>query len=99
MFIEGRVKVEDERDGKLICESITSFDEIPRKVWLKFPDMSTYLKKESELFDAIYESEGIDNVVIYIEETRQKRPCRPTATSRRTVLSSTGFGIYLARKM
>lgn len=77
VFIEGRVKVEDERDGKLICERITAFDEIPRKVWLKFPDMSTYLKKESELFDAIYESEGIDNVVIYIEETRQKKTLPP----------------------
>lgn len=73
VFIEGRVKVEDERDGKLICERITAFDEIPRKVWLKFPDMNTYLGKESALFDAIYESEGIDTVNIYIEETRQKK--------------------------
>ena len=54
-----------------------SFDEIPRKVWLKFPDMNTYISKEAELFEAIYESEGIDNVVIYIEETRQKKVLPP----------------------
>lgn len=77
VFIEGRVQVEDERDGKLICERITSFDEIPRKVWLKFPDMNTYIDKEAQLFDAIYDSEGIDNVVIYIEETRQKKILPP----------------------
>lgn len=77
VFIEGRVQVEDERDGKLICESVTAFDEIPRKVWLKFPDMDTYINKETELFDAIYDSEGIDNVVIYIEETRQKKVLPP----------------------
>ena len=77
VFIEGRVQVEDERDGKLICESVTAFDEIPRKVWLKFPDMDTYINKEAELFDAIYDSEGIDNVVIYIEETRQKKVLPP----------------------
>ena len=77
MFVEGRVKVEDERDGKLICERITAFDEIPRKVWLKFQDMNTYLGKESALFDAIYESEGIDTVHIYIEETRQKKTLPP----------------------
>lgn len=77
VFIEGRVKVEDERDGKLICEQITAFDEIPRKVWLKFPDMNTYMSKELTLFDAIYESEGIDNVIIYIEETRQKKTLPP----------------------
>ena len=77
VFIEGRVKVEDERDGKLICEQITAFDEIPRKVWLKFPDMNTYVSKEATLFDAIYESEGIDNVIIYIEETHQKKTLPP----------------------
>ena len=77
VFIEGRVQVEDERDGKLICESVTAFDEIPRKVWLKFPDRDTYINKEAELFDAIYDSEGIDNVVIYIEETRQKKVLPP----------------------
>ena len=77
VFVEGRVKVEDERDGKLICERITAFDEIPRKVWLKFQDMNTYLGKESALFDAIYESEGIDTVNIYIEETRQKKTLPP----------------------
>ena len=77
VFIEGRVQVEDERDGKLICESITSFDEIPRKVWVKFPNMNTYVEKERVLFDAIYDSEGIDNVVIYIEETRQKKTLPP----------------------
>lgn len=77
VFIEGRVKVEDERDGKLICEQITAFDEIPRKVWLKFPDMNTYVSKEATLFDVIYESEGIDNVIIYIEETHQKKTLPP----------------------
>ncbi|MDE6221084.1 MAG: DNA polymerase III subunit alpha, partial [Lachnospiraceae bacterium] len=77
VFIEGRVQGEDERDGKLICESVISFDEIPRKVWLKFPDMNTYINKEAELFDAIYDSEGIDNVIIYIEETRQKKTLPP----------------------
>lgn len=77
VFIEGRVQVEDERDGKLICESITSFDEIPRKVWVKFSNMKTYIEKEQLLFDAIYDSEGIDNVIIYIEETRQKKTLPP----------------------
>lgn len=77
VFIEGRVQAEEERDGKLICESITSFDEIPRKVWLKFPNMNDYVEKEQLLFDTIYDSEGIDNVIIYIEETRQKKTLPP----------------------
>ncbi|MDE6910564.1 MAG: DNA polymerase III subunit alpha, partial [Lachnospiraceae bacterium] len=77
VFIEGRVQVEEERDGKLICESITAFDEIPRKVWLKFPDKNAYIEKEPALFDAIYNSEGVDSVNIYIEETRQRKTLPP----------------------
>lgn len=77
VFIEGRVQAEDERDGKLICESITSFDEIPRNVWIKFPDMDTYINQEAVLLDAIYDSEGRDSVVIYIEKTRQKKILPP----------------------
>ncbi len=77
VFIEGRVQVEEERDGKLICEGITAFDEIPRKVWLKFPDKNSYMEKETVLFDAIHDSEGNDSVVIYIEETRQRKTLPP----------------------
>lgn len=77
VLIEGRVSVEEERDGKLICEKVTSFGEIPRKVWIKFPNIDSYVEKESVLFDAIYDSEGKDAVVIYIEETRQKKTLPP----------------------
>lgn len=77
VFIDGRVSVEEERDGKLICEKVTAFSEIPRKVWIKFPDMKSYVDKEATLFDAIFDSEGKDNVVIYIEETRQKKTLPP----------------------
>ncbi len=73
VFIEGRVSVEEERDGKLICEKITSFDELPRKVWLRFHNMEDYVRKEKTLSDAMFESEGNDSVIIYIEETRQKK--------------------------
>ncbi len=77
VFIEGRVSVEEERDGKLICEKVTSFRDIPRKVWIKFPNMNSYVEKESVLFDAIFHSEGKDSVVVYIEETHQKKTLPP----------------------
>lgn len=77
VFIEGRVSVEEERDGKLICENVTSFSEIPRKVWIKFPNIDSYVEKEPVLFDAIFDSEGKDAVIIYIEETRQKKMLPP----------------------
>ena len=30
IFVKGRVSVEEDRDGKLVCEKITAFEEIPR---------------------------------------------------------------------
>ncbi|MDE7266638.1 MAG: DNA polymerase III subunit alpha [Lachnospiraceae bacterium] len=77
VFIEGRVNAEEERDGKLICENVISFSEIPRKVWIKFSNINSYVEKESALFDAIFDSDGKDNVIIYIEETRQKKTLPP----------------------
>jgi DNA polymerase-3 subunit alpha len=77
VFIEGRVSLEEERDGKLMCEKITSFNEIPRNVWIKFPNMKAYVDNEIRLYEAIHDSEGIDRVTIYIEETRQKKVLPP----------------------
>ena len=77
VFIEGRVSAEDERDGKLVCENVAAFSEMPRKVWIKFPNLQSYAKREAELLDAIFDSEGNDSVVIYIEETRQKKTLPP----------------------
>ena len=73
VFIKGRVALEEERDGKLILESLTAFDEIPKKLWLKFPTMEDYQAKEGKMFDLIRDSEGIDSVVIYIERDRAKK--------------------------
>ncbi len=77
VFIQGRVSAEEERDGKLICEKITSFDEIPRKVWLKFPNVAEYTNREQELFAAIAESEGKDSIIIYLEDTKQMKQLPP----------------------
>ena len=49
VLIQGRISLEEERDGKLICEKITSFDDIPRKVWLKFGTM-----EEQEIEQYLY---------------------------------------------
>ena len=34
VFVKGRVSLEEDRDGKLICEKITAFDEISKKLWI-----------------------------------------------------------------
>ena len=41
VFIKGRVTMED-KDAKLICQNIVSFDAVPREIWIRFSDMTAY---------------------------------------------------------
>lgn len=77
VFIRGRVSLEEERDGKLICEKITAFDEVRRKLWVKFPTKAAYEERQQELFSLLSASDGKDSVVIYIEEMKAMKKLPP----------------------
>lgn len=77
VFIRGRVSSEEERDGKLICEKIITFEEISRKLWIKFSNMADYESKAEALFTLLADSDGKDSVVIYIEEDRAMKKLPP----------------------
>ncbi len=76
VFIRGRVSAEEEKDGKLVCEAITTFEEEEekmqsgKKLWIKFPDKETYQSREQELFHAIADSDGKNPVGIFIENPK-----------------------------
>ena len=77
VFVQGRVSVEEDKDGKLICEKIVPFTELKKKVWIKFPDMEAYKAAEAGLMDTLRESEGKDGIVIYIENPKAKKELPP----------------------
>ena len=77
VFIKGRVSVEEEKDAKLICEKITTFEEMPKKLWIKFPNKETFEEKEAELMASLRDSEGGDSVVIYIENPKAMKTLPP----------------------
>ncbi len=70
VFIRGRVSLEEEKDGKLICEQITPFENVTRKLWIKFATKEEYEGRKEELFDALRQSEGKDSVVIYVAQPK-----------------------------
>ena len=82
VFVQGRVSLEEEKDGKLISQKITTFDEIPKKLWIKFADRKTHDESMEKLQAALAGSEGIDQVVLYIEDTRQMRKLPPNQNVR-----------------
>ena len=77
VFVKGRVSADEDKDAKLICEKIISFDEIPKKLWIKFPTKEAFEEKEAELMASLYESEGSDSVVIYIENPKAMKTLPP----------------------
>ncbi len=78
VFIKGHVSLEEDRDGKVICEKITAFDEIPKKLWIKFPTMEAYQVSSNELLQTLQTSDGHDGVVIYVEDARAMKKLPPS---------------------
>lgn len=125
IFIKGRASVEEDKDGKLICEQIVSFEDavsaqpdnlfpnrygrgssygrsswsssqnqteqgqkqwnspdtaqttvqkpmksIPDGIWVQFADAKEYQNREQELLQAIADSDGRDNVIIFLKNTK-----------------------------
>jgi len=73
IFLKGRASSEDEKDGKLLCESAFLFDEVPREVWLKFDTVEQYEKASNEIMDILKTSEGKDGVVIYVANPKSMK--------------------------
>ena len=73
VFVRGRASVEEDKDGKIICEKIMAFDKSTKKLWIQFPTMEAYKESEQKLFDTIAQSEGDDSVAIYIQNPKAMR--------------------------
>ena len=73
LFIQGRVSLGDEPVGKLVCERVIPFREVPRELWLQYEDLEQYGAGESALFDLLKEKEGRDTVIIYLKKEKARK--------------------------
>lgn len=70
VFVKGRANVEEDKNGKLICESIYSFDDTKRELWLQFEKKEDFEEKEQQIYAMLRDSDGKDEVVIYISSIK-----------------------------
>ncbi len=121
IFVKGRVSLEEDKDGKVICEQIVSFEEamqggdlfrrrfdggrgygssytgsyrrqavpqapnasaggqgkLPSGVWIQFADLESYKASEKLLLDTIADSDGTDNVVVFIKNPKSWKVLPP----------------------
>ncbi|MBO5303004.1 MAG: hypothetical protein J6A92_03035 [Lachnospiraceae bacterium] len=66
VFIRGRANVEEEKNGKVICEKVYPFDAARRELWIQFATKAEYEQNEQRLYQTIVDSDGNDAVIIYI---------------------------------
>ncbi len=77
VFVKGRVSLDEDKNGKLICERIIPFDEIGKKLWIRFDTMAQYGAANKALMDILKDSDGKDQTIIYVAETKQKKVLPP----------------------
>ncbi len=77
VFVKGRVSVEEDKDGKLILDELIPFRDIPRKLWISYPDKETFLGDYDNLTKVLSESDGRDRVWIYLEKERAMKDLGP----------------------
>ena len=73
VFVSGRISAEEDRASKLILEKIVPFDIPKKELWIQFSDMEEYSRREQELYRALMDSEGEDEVIIYVRKEKKKK--------------------------
>jgi DNA polymerase-3 subunit alpha len=108
IFVRGRASLEEDKDGKVICEQIVTFEEaaaaggspifrnryggqarsipaagaepaggrpgqmksLPSGLWIQFEDSESYQASEQELLKLLADSDGNDDVVIFLRSSK-----------------------------
>ncbi len=73
VFIRGRVNVSENAAAKLICEKVTSLEDLPKRVWIRCQNKDFWYQHEKLLYDVIDEFPGNSMVSIYLAEERAKK--------------------------
>lgn len=72
VFVTGKVQANVDENAKLICDKVVDFASIPRKLWIRFANLSDYEDKKDELYGILYNSDGKDTVVIYCTKENKR---------------------------
>lgn len=73
VFIQGRVQIEEEGNAKLLASSITPFDNVPRRLWLRFASMDDYQQHRDAVSHLIDLHGGRDHVVLYLAKEHMRK--------------------------
>ncbi len=78
VFIRGRANVEEEKNGKVICEKVYAFDDAKQELWIQFSDKEQFASREEELYRLLADSDGEDAVVVYLSAEKAMKRLPPS---------------------
>ncbi len=70
LYIRGRVSASEDQQAKLIAEKIMPFDNIPKEVWLQYPNKNSFIEKQEQLYRTLAGHSGNDRVIIFCKEEK-----------------------------
>ena len=73
IFVKGEANIEENSAGKVLANSIVSFDQVPSELWIAFKDKEEYMAKEKELLETLLLHKGGDKVMIALAKERQQK--------------------------
>lgn len=73
VYVYGKVSINEEERGKIICSNIVGFDELEKQIWIQFTTKEEYFSAEPGLYDTIRDSDGNDEIVVYIKDIKAKK--------------------------
>ena len=78
VYIRGRANVEEEKNGKVICEKVYAFDDAKQELWIQFLDKEQFASREEELYRLLADSDGEDAVVVYLSAEKAMKRLPPS---------------------
>lgn len=82
VFVRGRVSLTENEGGKVICESIISFDNMPSELWIRFENKEEFDRMVPDVEKLLIDSDGNDRVIYYLKEEKQKKILPPSKNVR-----------------
>ena len=73
IFVKGEANIEENSAGKVLANSIVSFDQVTSELWIAFKDKEEYMAKEKELLETLLLHKGGDKVMIALAKERQQK--------------------------
>lgn len=78
ILVSGRASIGDDPVGKLVLESLTPFEQVPRELWLQFEDKADYDARFDGVRETLLPYDGNDALVIYLKKEKQFKKMPPS---------------------